>query len=154
MTLNSKKCIFGVQGGKFLGFILTHKGIEANSEKCVTIIEIRIPNTLKEVQRLIGRLVALSKFLLNTTKPIFKLLKKQEGTQWNEECEANFLKLKEFLASPLILTRPLPGMNLILYLVVSEHAISSIIVVQEEKKIKIQVTMSVESSKMQRLDIR
>lgn len=80
MTLNSKKCIFGVQGGKFLGFILTHKGIEANSEKCVTIIEIRIPNTLKEVQRLIGRLVALSKFLLNTTKPIFKLLKKQEGT--------------------------------------------------------------------------
>lgn len=50
MWVNLKKCIFGVQGGKFLHFLLTHRGIEANLEKCVAIIEMRRPNTLKEVQ--------------------------------------------------------------------------------------------------------
>ena len=108
MRLNPKKCAFDVQGGKFLGFMLTHRGIKANPEKCVIIIETRIPNTLKKVQRLADRSVVPSKFLpreANTTKPIFKLLEKQGGTKWNEDCEANFQKLKEFLASPLILTR-------------------------------------------------
>lgn len=89
--------------------MLNHRGIKANPEKCVIIIERRIPNTLKKVQRLADRSVVPSKFLpreANTTKPIFKLLEKQGGTKWNEDCEANFQKLKEFLASPLILTRP------------------------------------------------
>lgn len=78
IRLNPKKCIFRVQGRKFLGFMLTHRGIEANPNKCKTIIAMRSPNTLKRVQRLIGRLAALSKFLprvADTTKPFFKLLK-------------------------------------------------------------------------------
>lgn len=73
--------------------MLTYRGIEAKLEKCTTIIAMRILNTLKEVQRLIGRLATLSRFLSRvayTTKPFFKLLKKQEGTKLNEECEAHF----------------------------------------------------------------
>jgi len=54
IRLNPKKCIFRVQGRKFLGFMLTHRGIEANPNKCKTIIAMRSPNTLKRVQRLIG----------------------------------------------------------------------------------------------------
>lgn len=38
MCLNSEKCIFGVNGGKFQGFMITHQGIEANPEKCITIL--------------------------------------------------------------------------------------------------------------------
>jgi len=58
MRLNPDKCAFGVEGGKFLGFMLTHRGIEANPEKCLAISEMRSPSSIKEIQRLIGRLTA------------------------------------------------------------------------------------------------
>jgi len=52
--LNPEKCIFGVEAGKFLGFLLTERGIEANPEKCVAIIAMRSSTSVKEVQQLIG----------------------------------------------------------------------------------------------------
>jgi len=54
MRLNPAKCIFGVKGGKFLGFMLTHRGIEVNPDKCVGILSMRSPKNLKEVQHLVG----------------------------------------------------------------------------------------------------
>ena len=54
LKLNPEKCVFGVEAGKFLGFLLTERGIEANPEKCATIIAMRSP---KEVQQLIGRII-------------------------------------------------------------------------------------------------
>nr|KYP40021.1 Retrovirus-related Pol polyprotein from transposon opus [Cajanus cajan] len=63
MRLNPEKCVFGVQGGKFLGFMITSRGIEANPEKCKAIIQMQSPQTVKEVQRLAGRLVSLSRFI-------------------------------------------------------------------------------------------
>jgi len=50
LKLNSEKCVIGVEAGKFLGFLLTERGIDANPEKCVTIIAMRRPATVKEVQ--------------------------------------------------------------------------------------------------------
>ncbi|MCH91574.1 gag-pol polyprotein [Trifolium medium] len=52
MRLNPAKCSFGVQAGKFLGFMLTNRGIEANPEKCQAIIDMRSPTSVKEVQQL------------------------------------------------------------------------------------------------------
>jgi hypothetical protein len=63
MRLNPAKCSFGVQSGKFLGFMLTNRGIEANPHKCQAIIDMRSPTTVKEVQQLAGRIAALSRFL-------------------------------------------------------------------------------------------
>jgi len=63
LRLNPEKCVFGVDRGKFLGFMLTQRGIEVNPKKCKAIIEMRSPTTIKEVQRLIGRLTAISRFL-------------------------------------------------------------------------------------------
>ena len=73
LCLNPDKCVFGVDRGKFFGFMLTQRGIEANPEKCKAIIEMCSPTTIKEVQRLIGRLTAISYFLPNLaeqTQPI------------------------------------------------------------------------------------
>jgi len=56
LRLNPDKCVFDVDRGKFLGFMSTQRGIEANPENCKAIIEMRSPTTIKEVQRLIGRL--------------------------------------------------------------------------------------------------
>ena len=48
MCLNPEKCTFGVGGGKFLGFMITHRGIEANPDKTIVVLEMRIPNNVKE----------------------------------------------------------------------------------------------------------
>lgn len=63
MRLNPAKCTFGVAAGKFLGFMLTSRGIEANPDKCEAVLQMQSPRTLKEIQRLVGRLTALSRFI-------------------------------------------------------------------------------------------
>nr|KYP60498.1 Transposon Ty3-G Gag-Pol polyprotein [Cajanus cajan] len=60
MRLNPEKCVFGVSGDKFLGFMLSNRGIEANPVKCQAILDMKSPTTLKEVQKLAGRLTSLS----------------------------------------------------------------------------------------------
>ena len=54
LKLNPEKCVFGVEAGKFLGFLLSERGIEANPEKCAAILAMRSPATVKEVQQLTG----------------------------------------------------------------------------------------------------
>lgn len=50
MKLNPEKCAFGVQSHKFLGLMLTNRGIEANPNKCQSIMDMRSPTSVKEVQ--------------------------------------------------------------------------------------------------------
>jgi len=54
LKLNPEKCVFGVKAGKFLGFLLTERGIEANPEKYAAIKAMKNPISMKEVQQLIG----------------------------------------------------------------------------------------------------
>ena len=63
LKLNPEKCVFRVEADKFLGFLLTERGIEANPEKCAAILAMRSPISVKEVQQLTGRMTALSKFV-------------------------------------------------------------------------------------------
>ena len=135
MRLNPEKCAFGVEGGKFLGFMLTHRGIEANPEKCKAITEMRCPSGLKEIQRLVGRLTSLSRFvpkLAERTRPIIKLLKKTTKFEWTDECEQNFQQLKTFLASPPVIQKPNTQEPIVVYLAVSNNAVSSVLVQEIE----------------------
>ena len=61
MRLNPKKCAFSVKSGKFLGFMLNERGIEANPTKCRVIMDMKSPANVKEVQVLNGRLAALTR---------------------------------------------------------------------------------------------
>ncbi|XP_071913927.1 uncharacterized protein [Coffea arabica] len=63
MRLNPKKCTFGVRSGRFLGFLVSRDGIRANPDKLQAIIDMALPRNVKEVQRLTGRMAALSRFL-------------------------------------------------------------------------------------------
>jgi len=84
MRLNPTKCVFIVEGGKFLGFMLTHRAIEANPDKCSTILNMQSPTTLKEVQSVVGKLTSLSRFLpklAEKIRPIIKVLKKADRFQ-------------------------------------------------------------------------
>jgi len=63
LKLNSEKFVFGVEAGKFLGFMLTERVIEANPDKCAAILAMRSPASVKEVQQLTGRMTAFARFI-------------------------------------------------------------------------------------------
>jgi len=131
VKLNPEKCIFDVEAGKFLGFLLTERGIEANPEKCAAIMAMRSPASVKEVQQLIGRLAALSRFMFaggEKGHPYFQCLKRNNRFVWTKECEEAFVKLKEYLASPPVLCKPQVGTPLRLYFAVMERTVSSVLV--------------------------
>nr|KYP37867.1 Retrovirus-related Pol polyprotein from transposon 17.6 [Cajanus cajan] len=135
LKLNLKKCSFRVQAGKFLGFLLTHCGIEANPNKCSTIINMRSPSTVKEVQQLAGRMASLSRFLSRAADkalPLFQCLKKNDHFTWTTECEEAFTELKRSLASPPILPKPRPNIPLLVYISTSDRAVSAVLVQEQE----------------------
>jgi hypothetical protein len=139
MRLNPAKCSFGIQAGKFLGFLLTRRGIEANPNKCQAIIDMKSPSNIKEVQYVTGRLVALSRFLSCVDDKAFSFfasIKKKENFEWTSECEDAFCKIKAFLSSPPILHRPTTGSILFLYLSISNNTISSVLVQDSDSKEK------------------
>ena len=78
MRLNPAKYVFGVSSGKFLGFMVSQQGIEANPEKIRAILDMISPKTVKEVQRWTGWVEALNRFVLKAIDkclPFFKTLK-------------------------------------------------------------------------------
>ena len=131
MKLNPAKCAFGVSAGKFLGFIVNHRGIEANLNKIKAVLDMSSPSGIKEVQRLTGRIAALSRFVSRASdkcQPFFQVLKK--AFQWDTKCEEAFSALKAYLSSPPppILVSPIEGELLTLYLAVSDFSTSSVLV--------------------------
>ena len=136
LKLNPEKCAFGVKAGKFLGFMLTERGIEANPDKCAAIIAMRSPTSVKEVQQLTGRMAALSRFVSaggEKGHPYFQCLKRNSRFAWTDDCEVAFLKLKEYLAAPPVLRKPVVGVPLRLYFTVTERAISSVLVQEQDQ---------------------
>ena len=88
MKLNPSKCAFGVTTGKFLGFMVSHRGIEVNPEKVRAIMELSPPKTVKEVQCLNGKIAALNRFVsrvMDKYLPFFRTLKM--SFEWTDECQ-------------------------------------------------------------------
>ena len=87
MKLNPSKYAFGVSLRKFLGFMVSHRGIEANPDKIQAILDMKPPQNVKEVQSLTGRVAALNRFVSKTTDkclPFFRVLKK--AFEWMDDC--------------------------------------------------------------------
>ena len=82
LRLNASKCSFGVGSGKFLGYMVTHRGIEVNPDQIRAIYSLQPPRNPKEVQKLIGMIAALNRFIscsADRCKPFFLLLHKWKG---------------------------------------------------------------------------
>ncbi|XP_033134309.1 uncharacterized protein LOC103848525 [Brassica rapa] len=87
MKLSQAKCSFGISSKKFLGNIVTHRGIEANLDQIRAIHSIPSPRNVKEVQKLTGRMAALSRFisrLSDKSHAFFETLKKPKDFEWTE----------------------------------------------------------------------
>ena len=128
MKLNPLKCAFGVSAGRFLGFMVTQRGIEANPAQLKTILQSPTPSSKKGIKQLTGRLVALGHFISRFTdrlKPFFSTLRGANRAEWNEECDRAFMAIKQYLTEPLILVSPEVGDTLYLYIAASDIAVSA-----------------------------
>ena len=134
MKLNPRKCVFGVTAGKFLGFVVSQKGIKVNLEKVQAIMELGPPKTAKEVQSLNGKITVLNRFVSKTTDkclPFFRILRKL--FKWTDECQKAFENLKKYLSSPPLLSLSRPGEELYLYIAISQAAVNATLVREDER---------------------
>ncbi|KAL0460959.1 UNVERIFIED_CONTAM: Transposon Ty3-G Gag-Pol polyprotein [Sesamum latifolium] len=97
VKLNPQKCTFGVEGGKFLGYLVTQRGIEANPDKITAIQQMKEPRSIKEVQQLA------------------------------DECSRAFKELKSYLEKPPLLSKPEDGERIWIYLALSNEATSTVL---------------------------
>jgi hypothetical protein len=131
LRLNASKCAFGVGSGKFLGFMVSHRGIEVNPDQIKAIQNLKASQTHKEIQWLTGMTAALNRFIsrsVDCCQPFFQLLKKGTAFNWDAECVSAFEELKKYLSSPLLLSSPEPNEPLFLYLAISERAVSVVVI--------------------------
>ena len=97
MKLNPLKCVFGVSADRFLGFMVTQRGIEASLARLKVILDSLAPSSRKGVQQLTDRLAALGRFISRFTdhlKPFFTTLRGVNRAEWNEECDHALVAIK------------------------------------------------------------
>ena len=131
LRLNASKCSFGVGLGKFLGYMVTHKGIEVNPDQIKTINNLRTPWNPKEMQKLTGMAAALNMFisrLADRCRPFFLLINKWKNFEWTEEYAKAFQQLKDYLARPSIMSSPEPDEVLFAYITVAPYAVSLVLI--------------------------
>jgi hypothetical protein len=104
-------CFFLVKKGKFLGCLVSTKGIEAIPNKIEAILRMEPPNTKKGAQRLAGRLTSLNRFISRSAErnlPFFEILKSAEVFQWGPAQQKAFEELKQYLIDLTTLSPPSP----------------------------------------------
>ncbi|KAL0427868.1 UNVERIFIED_CONTAM: Transposon Tf2-12 polyprotein [Sesamum latifolium] len=136
LKLNPAKYTFGMRGRKFLRYMISERGIEANPEKISAIMDMPPPHSIKDVQKLAGRLVALNRFISRSADkglPFFKVLRGAKKFEWTAASQEAFDDLRRYLISPHLLTKPKTEELLYLYLAISESSVSLVLVQQEGK---------------------
>ena len=106
--------------------MVSERGIEVDTDKIKAILDMPAPKTKKEIRGFLGRLQYISRFIARLTdicELIFRFLRKNQPTVWNDDCQLAFEKIKGYLLSPPVLVPPTPGRPLLLYLSVSDMAL-------------------------------
>ncbi|KAM2285911.1 hypothetical protein ACFX1S_038455 [Malus domestica] len=132
MRLNPNKCAFGAGSGKFLSFMISQRGIEANPEKIKAILNMKEPITSKDIQSLTGKVAALTGFISKATDRCASFFKALKGSKkyiiCTDECAEAFKNLKDYMSKAHLLSKPEVGDTLIIYLSVSASAVSSVLI--------------------------
>ena len=131
LCLNASKCLFGVGLGKYLGYMVTHRGIEVNPNQIKAINNLQSPRNPKEVQKLTEMAAALNRFISRSAdrcRLFFLLINKWKGFEWTEECVITFQQLKDYLARPPIMSSPEPDEVLFAYIAVAPYVVSLVLI--------------------------
>jgi hypothetical protein len=126
-----------VPSGLLLGFMVEHRGIEANPAKVDAIRKMAKSSNKKDIMKLRGMMVALGHFIRKLGEkglPFFKLLKKADKFVWDDKAQKAFEALKESLTTPPIMTPPIPKETLLLYISATTNVVSTVLVVEREEE--------------------
>jgi ribonuclease HI len=137
VKLNPEKCVFGVRRGMLLGFIVSERSIKANPEKIAAITNMGPIKDLKGVQRVMGCLTALSRFISRLGEkglPLYRLLRKAERFTWTPEAEEALRNLKALLTNAPILVPPTVGEALLIYVAATTQVVSAAIIVERREE--------------------
>ncbi|MCP4456719.1 MAG: hypothetical protein GY816_01625, partial [Cytophagales bacterium] len=109
LKLKLSKCSFCEPEICYLGHILSKDGIRADPEKIRPILNLSPPRDAKELQRILGMVNYLAKFIpkfANITGILYKLLRKGEAWKWSPAHQAAFDQIKLILCNPPVLAYP------------------------------------------------
>jgi hypothetical protein len=137
IKLNLEKCVFDVPQGMLLGFIVSERGIEVNPKKIAAITKMGHIRDLKGVQRVMGCLADLSRFISRLGEkalPLYRLLKKSEHFSWTLKAEEALAKLNTTISNSPILVPPTTGEPLLLYVVATTQVVSAVLVVERAEE--------------------
>jgi hypothetical protein len=127
-----------VSVGQLLGFLVSARGIEGNPEKIQAILTMGKPAKLHDVQKLAGRIAALSRFVMRLGEkalPFYALMKKSDDKfEWTEEADIAFAQLKKVLSTPPVLVTPKEKELLLLYIVDTHQVVSTVLVVESSEE--------------------
>jgi hypothetical protein len=138
--LNFEKCVFDIHKRKVLGCLVLTKGIEANPDKIKALIEMQGPVSVKDVQKLIGRVAALNRFIPRAAErilPFFQVLRSTKNFYWSESQKQAFQELKDYLSNMTKLCPLEPKSPLLLYSSASNSAVSVVLVQEKEEEGKL-----------------
>ncbi|CAN6704646.1 unnamed protein product [Malus baccata var. baccata] len=137
LKMTPKKCVFGVRAGNFLGFLVHQRGVEVDKNKSRTIMESPSPTNKVQLQRLLGKINFLRRFIANLAGKIQPLtpllrLKDKENFEWGPPHQQAFDSIKAYLTSPPVLVPPQRGKPLKRYISASEKSIGSLLAQNNE----------------------
>ena len=135
--LNPHKCVFCVESGRLLGFVVLKEGIRIDPSKVEAIVNLPPPSTLCQLQSLQGKTNFLRRFIPNyveLTKGFTQLLKQNIPFFWDEIADRSFDALKHVLTHSPLLHPPNYNANYVLYLAASQSTIRMVLVLEDESK--------------------
>ncbi|KAK1693420.1 hypothetical protein QYE76_010117 [Lolium multiflorum] len=133
LRMNPKKCAFGVTAGQFLGFLVHERGIEIGLKSQEAVRTMQPPTTKKELQRLIGKINFVRRFISNLSgriEPFMALVKTKSDDEfhWGAEQQQAFDEIKRYLTTPPVLVPPQQDRPFYIYLSVADTSIASVVV--------------------------
>ncbi|GLU07027.1 hypothetical protein SLE2022_240070 [Rubroshorea leprosula] len=139
LKMNPLKCAFGVSAGNFLGYLVHERGLEVDQNKARAVIEAQPPRSKKELQRFLGQVNFLRRFISNLAgktrvfSPLLKL-KSEADFKWERHHQTAFEEIKHYLSKPPVLVPPLRGKPLILYISTANESVGCLLAQENSKK--------------------
>ncbi|GKV35499.1 hypothetical protein SLEP1_g43756 [Rubroshorea leprosula] len=139
LKMNPLKCAFGVSAGNFLGYLVHERGLEVDKNKARAVIEVKPPQNKKELQRFLGQVNFLRRFISNLAwktrgfSPLLKL-KSEVDFKWEEHHQSAFDMIKRYLSRPPVLVPPVKNKPLILYISTADESIRCLLAQENDKK--------------------
>ncbi|XP_057863203.1 uncharacterized protein LOC131071404 [Cryptomeria japonica] len=137
ISLNPKKCIFGVTEGKLLGHIISEKGISIDPERVEAISKINLPSSKKELRSFFGKINFVREFIsgfAEIIRPLNEMLKKDAKIDWTTEAKKAFEEIKSTIVEAPVLVSPDYARPFYVYSFSSEHTCAAVLTQKNEDK--------------------